>query len=193
MKKIICIVSILFCLVPFCVFAESSEPVSFRYNLTFDSTLDDIIAAEGAEPTFSFGGYVLYQDVKTAGKTSQVLYVMDGDVIGMCSIFIQEKHSEPQTYTFDYNAIDEILIEKYGTPDSPKDVKWFDDLYMNEPHKLGFAVSCGDALVTTRWDLDGLGITHALQGDNYEITHIITYTPASLEEYNSPQLTDHGL
>ena len=193
MKRLFCLLLLLLCLIPSFVCAESAVPVSFRYDLTFDSTVEDIIAAEGAEPTFAYGEYVLYQDVKAAGKTSQVIYVMDGDTIGMCSIFIQEEHSEPQTYTFDYNAIDKILIEKYGEPSQPKDVKWFDDLFMDEPNKLGLAVSCGDALVTTRWALDGLGITHALQGDNYEITHIITYTPSSLEEYTAPSESNHGL
>ena len=196
MKKIFCIISLLFCLIPFCVYAESSSSLSFRYDLTFDSTVDDIIAAEGADPTFKIANYVLYEEVLTAGKASQVFYIMDDDgTISMCSIFINDKHSQEQKYVFDYNEIDKLLTEKYGDPSQPKDVKWFDTLFMDNPDKLGLAVCSGDALITTRWSLDGLHITHALNGDNYEFSHIITYSPVPFEEHGgfSTSAKDSGL
>ncbi len=172
----------------------ADTPATFRYDLTFDSTLEDIINAEGAEPTYNLLNYVLYQDIKTAGMDSQVFYIMDDDgTIGMCAIYIEEKHTEEQLHVFDYNKIDDLLTEKYGVPSQPKDVTYFDDLFMNDPDKLGLAICCGDALVTTRWTLDDLHIVHGLSGDNYEFSHLITYTAVPLEEQSLSSSKGSGL
>lgn len=192
MKRIICLFLIFSCLFSFNANAESSSP-SFRYDLTFDSTLDDIVNAEGADPSISILNYVLYESTPTSGMDSQVFYIMDDDdTIGMCTIFILQKHTEEQLYVMDYNTINDLLAEKYGEPTLPKDIKWFDDLFMDNPDKLGLAVSCGDALITTRWTLDGLHIVHALNGDNYEFSHIITYSAVPLEEQDMGSRSSRG-
>lgn len=193
MKRTALMLILMLCMM-FCGTAAGEVPVSFRYDLTFDSTLEDIIKAEGAEPTYNIMNYVLYQGIQTAGMNSQIFYVMDDDgTIGMCAIYIEEKHTEPQLHVFDYNKIDDLLIEKYGTPSEPKDITYFDDLFMDDPDKLGLAVCCGDALVTTRWTLDGLHIVHGLSGDNYEFSHLITYTSVPLEEQNLSSSKGSGL
>lgn len=184
MKKIVYLFLVFSCLFSFQAYADSVSP-SFRYDLTFNSTLEDIIKAEGMDPTYNILNYVLYEGMQTAGMDSQVFYTMDDDgTISMCAIYIEEKHTEEQLHVFDYNKIDELLIEKYGVPSNPKEITYFDDLFKNNPDKLGLAICCGDALVTTRWTLDGLYIVHGLSGDNYEFSHLITYTSVPLEEQN---------
>ncbi len=111
-------------------------------------------------------------------ETYVCLFFIDNRLTRSKYVFLEE-HSNENLYLSDFKSIDEILQEKYGKEETR--YKWRRDLYKDDSDRWGFAVSIGDLFVATNWDTEKTFITHALYGDNYEITHAIEYVSLELK------------
>jgi len=85
-----------------------------------------------------------------------------------------EKHSNRNLYIDDFKNIKNSLIEKYGKPEGDN-VIWRDDLYKDNPSDWGMAICIGHLVFEATWKLFETKINLQLKGDNYKITHTLSY------------------
>lgn len=180
MKKLVSFwVAFILFVLPLVSFAE---PFTFRNGITFGMSSSEVIEKEGEEP-FGKSEYVLvYLNQKSAEENCNVSYMMENDRVKAILIDFLDKHTFDNEYIDDFNKVDASLQAKYGKTDQLNQYDWENDLYKDNPEEYGSAVSCGHLTIGSYWIVNGVKISHILQGDNYGITHGILYRPIDREE-----------
>lgn len=159
-----------------------ADAFTFRNGVTFGMSSSEVIEKEGEEP-FGKSEYVLaYLNQKSAGENCNVSYMMENDRVKAILIDFSDKHTFDNEYIDDFNKVDASLQAKYGKTDQLNQHDWENDLYKDNPEEYGSAVSCGHLTIGSYWIVNGVEISHILQGDNYGITHGILYSPTDREE-----------
>lgn len=108
-----------------------------------------------------------------------VAYIFVGDQLCRGKYIITEEYANDNNYVYSQQRLKEILIKKYGKPDSDEEF-WLSDLYQDSSQDWGMAVGAGHMSRYTSWTLPDSEICLSLHGENFECNLAI--------EYASPQL-----
>jgi hypothetical protein len=116
---------------------------------------------------------------RLADLSCLVAYIFVGDQLCRGKYIITEAYANDNNYVYSQQHLKEILIKKYGKPDSDEEF-WLNDLYQEDPQDWGTAVGAGHMSRYTSWKLPDTDICLSLYGENFECNLAI--------EYASPQL-----
>lgn len=200
MKKLLFITTLLSAVLVIPVFA-ASDTFKFR-GLKWGSSIDDVIEAqlqgkaEGVDYGFTDDGHsIVAINEKVGGLDTNISYTFTEDnkfALGM--YVLQEEHVNDNMYYEDFCSLEEKLSSKYGDPDKSVD-KWNDDLYKDNPDKIGMALGAEHLALYRQWFAeDGACISLMCYGQNFDIDTYIFYdapTALGLEPYSSD--SDDGL
>lgn len=167
-------------------------------NAYFRSTTWGMTKAEVAksEPNVltpsQYPNYAFVNNVKVAGThKANALYGFNtqGQLFQGMYTFLAT-HTNKNDYIEDYKSIKDILTKKYGKPYSDE-TTWKNDQYKDDPQNYGRAVSKGHLIYHCGFSAGDTEITLGLDGDNYEISHVLLYSCYRLEDETS--IDDSGL
>jgi len=114
------------------------------------------------------------------GLETLIGYYFVNNKLWKAAYIFSETHSNRNLFIEDYGIIKNILIEKYGEPINDN-INWSNDLYSDDPSQFGFAVSLGYLSLNCGWQIGDTIIQMVLDGDNYKISHILSYTNETLK------------
>lgn len=121
----------------------------------------------------NLGESILVSNAVINGLEALVAYYIIDNTLYKARYVMSEDYTNKNGYVDDYKSISAILSTKYGYQSIYYD--WSDDLYKDDPMEYGFAVSIGHLRLGTNFDDDLTEIFHLLEGNDYEISHIIEY------------------
>jgi len=155
----------------------SAQAADFR-RTNWGMSPEEVIASEGSPPGFTDEDTVMYED-EIGHFTCNVFFKFLSGKLASAGYVILDSHSSDLAYIDDFDAIDEMLREKYGAP-IRSDRHWKEDFLKDMPDQWGFAVSAGFLTYDDLWETEYTNIGHLLSGDNYEINHFIFYSSKEL-------------
>lgn len=117
---------------------------------------------------------------EVGGLSTLIGYYFVDNMLYRGGYIFQEEHSNKNIFMADYVQIKTILEDKYG--EGEEKINWSNDLYADDSSQYGFAISLGHLSMSTEWVVNDTEISLELYGDNYKITHRITYTNEQLKE-----------
>ncbi len=168
-----------------------SSDFTFRNNIMFGMSKADVIKDEGKKPDHDTGNQILYLS-ECAGIDANLIYSFDDDGLWQAGYVFAEEHSNDNLFVEDYEGVQALLVTKYGKP-STEGENWRDDLYKYEPSKKGFAISLGDLTMASFWTYQDYEIKHIMDGDNYDIKHLVIYQLLSKIDANDPKKDIDGI
>lgn len=179
MKKLLLITSLLSLILIIPVFAKS-ETFKFRgleWGASFDKVMEAQVSGktEGEDYGVVDDGYtLLVVNEKVSGLDTVISYSFTDDFQFSGGIYIlQEKHVNDNMYYEDFCSLENKISEKYGEPDISID-KWNDDLYKDEPDKIGMALGAEHLKLIRQWIAgDGATISLLCSGQNFDINTYI--------------------
>lgn len=112
------------------------------------------------------------------GDEALLVYYFNLDRLFEVRYVITEKHTNKTDYWSDYKKYVSALKGKYGQTLMNYDGSpiWKDDLYEDDPSEWGMAIAVGDMAALASWETDTTSISALIQGDNYDITTIISFS-----------------
>ena len=122
---------------------------------------------------------ILAYDVTVGGLKALLGYYFINDKLFKAVYIFSETHSNKNDFIFDYNTINDILKSKYGAPKEDK-TNWFNDLYKSDYQDYGMAVSLGHLSKYSVWDTPKTSVYNMLTGENFEISHKLSYESKDL-------------
>jgi len=143
-------------------------------------SMAEVIASEGIEPTIKDDAALGWPD-NLAGLDCLVVFHFSNGKLYQAGYMFTDEHSNENQYIEDFHKIEKILKSKYGEPD-PSGHSWRRTLYRDNPEKWGFAISIGDLTYYSSWIEEGTNINHYLNGDQYEIRHLMHYESIELKD-----------
>ncbi|MGE4412433.1 MAG: hypothetical protein AB7E45_01890 [Candidatus Caldatribacteriota bacterium] len=111
-----------------------------------------------------------------------VSYLFVQDKLASAGYYINEEHTNKNTYIDDYEKLKELLSKKYGQP-IKDNIIWKDDLYKDNKKDWGLAISIADLVYSSCWETPTTDIELILTGDNYKIELVIKYVSKELKEW----------
>lgn len=143
-----------------------------------------VVATEGAQPSQvgERGGAVVlrYDAAKLAGLECRVVYIFAKDQLVRTKYVFQREHAQKNDFLADFTLVDAFLRGELNPPTDQR-VSWHDETYKEQPEQYGVAVSLGQLLYSTQWNVGGTVVTHALTGEKGQITHEVEYVSVNLE------------
>ena len=109
-----------------------------------------------------------------ASAPVRVVYVFLNDHLTTGIYLFTDRYSENALYLKDYEKIGMILKKKYGLPADEHET-WVNDSLKGRPDLRRTAIATGQLRLKSTWQTNTTEVEHALQGDEYEITHSVTY------------------
>ncbi|MEM7487090.1 MAG: hypothetical protein AAF348_17925 [Bacteroidota bacterium] len=149
---------------------ENFKPFSFQ-GLGWGSNANEI---ENTIKGLSYLNEKYTKNDKIVGINALLVVRLEDNHISYMGYVFNEKHSNDNLYVEDYLTIKKLLVQKYGKPKKDENY-WRDDLYKNKYDKWGFAISIGDMVMESKWELPDTDIMLKLSGDNYKVSHILRY------------------
>jgi hypothetical protein len=182
----------------------NAEP-DFR-KVTWGMTQSRVMAKEADQPAEvrQENGEVVvkYDPVNAAELKGRLIYIFANDRLVRAKYISSAEHKEPNDFIADFDAVEPLLMEKYGKAATERAV-WENDSFEQErlPYLdqdravpsnvlpsdplVGLSVSLGYLkLLTVRLSAH-TKITHALTGGDYRITHQIEYRSVELETFEN--------
>lgn len=121
----------------------------------------------------NLGERILVSNAVINGLEALVAYYIIDDTLYKARYVINEDYTNRNQFVDDYKSISAILSTKYGYQSIYYD--WSDELYKDDRTEYGFAVSLGHLKLITNFKDDTTEIFHILEGNDYEISHILEY------------------
>lgn len=95
---------------------------------------------------------------------------------------LQERHTNKNDYITDYEDFKDVLISKYGRPQTDE-VLWKNDLFKNKGlFDNGTCISLGHLQYASVWETQDTRIVNRLYGENFNISCGVAYFSRELEE-----------
>jgi hypothetical protein len=145
-----------------------------------------VVAAEAAPPSQirERGSEIVlrYESARLAGLDCRVVYILAKDKLVRAKYVFQREHGEKNDFLADFTMVDAFLMGSMERPTEQR-VLWRNDGYKTEPQHYGVAVSLGQLLYSTQWKGIRTVVTHALTGENGDVTHEIEYVSVDLESW----------
>ena len=158
--------------------------VSFR-KATWGMTIAEVKAIEESTPSEESTTSLTYKD-RVGGLEASVVYSFAQDCLVSGGYVFEVKHTNNNDFIQDYERIEAVLAEKYGSPMDEK-VYWKQTLYKSDREKWGFAISLGHLMYYSIRQTQDTKLMHSLQGENYQITHIVGYESIKLKGLSESQ------
>jgi len=191
MKKVFNLLLILF---PLFLIAEEApqekEKYDFRQTVWGMSQREVRVSEKKRKPILEpTKKTVSYLDtIISLNMSVMVTYFFIDNKLVTAGYWVIKEHSNKNLYIDDYKELKSVLVEKYGEPSDKwidgsdyKEIVWLNDLYKNDPSSWGFAISVGDLVYQSCWEIDKTEIIMRLSGDNYEINLLIKYLSKELK------------
>ncbi len=169
-----------YALIVFLLLVTVSVHGQFR-STTWGMSIEEVKSTEGddlQEQELDFR-IVLTQNLAVGGKDALVAYYFIEDQLYGTRYIFSETHTNENGYINDYEDITSILDEKY-TPEDPF-YSWDNTLYRDDTSRWGFAISIGHLAIYNEYEDETTTIMHTLTGNNYEITHNLSYISKELK------------
>jgi hypothetical protein len=181
--------------------AYAASAQDFR-KATWGMTSAQVMATEPDQPSEirvdNGESIVRYDTVRTAEMGGRLIYIFANDKLVRAKYVSNAVHVDLNDFIVDFQAVEPVLIEKYGKPANERAV-WENDLYQQErlpyldqdraltsdilpsDQHAGLSVSLGYLRLFTQRTNADTKIIHALTGENHRITHQIEYRSVELE------------
>ncbi len=101
------------------------------------------------------------------------------------------RHEDKNQYIRDYSKIRDILVEKYGNPET-ESARWEDNRYKDEPSNWGEALSLGHLKFDTTWQDSETEIHLQIQGGREKILLVVEYAGLNYKDL-ARKVTDKSL
>ena len=174
MRSIIILVFAMF----LCPEINAQEPEPDIRNVRWGMGKEEVKALEDSElmdESVSGEKEILWYKVSLARLEAHLGYgFIDGKLYRVAYVF-DEEHSNDNLYINDFTKINNALYGKYGDWVGDGNWVWRNDLYIDDDERMGFAISVGHLVREVTWKTTRSVITHQIWGDNYEISHVLSY------------------
>lgn len=134
----------------------------------------------------------LYLETLVAGKPAITGFVFTDNKLIQVVILFSDIYANDNTYIDDHRRVKRLLSKKYGRPLSDQEY-WTQREYEGDPDHWGMAVSGGQLTLFARWSTPKTAIEHVLSGDNFDVTHRISYRSRELAAVEAQRLEAHYL
>jgi hypothetical protein len=116
----------------------------------------------------------LTYSASVAGLDSLAFLSFVNDKLDRVTYVFTSKHADDNLYINDFDNAGVALKGKYGKPET-HGVYWRNDLYKDDRTHWGVAIAAGQMYMDAHWETDDTEITHRLLGDNFSVTHGVSY------------------
>ncbi len=159
----------------FLFFINYSNVIAQFRSTTWGMSSDKVKEVETivTEIDGNLGERILVSNSVINGLEALVAYYIIEDTLYKARYVINEDYTNRNQFVDDYKSISAILSTKYGYQSIYYD--WSDELYKDDRSDYGFAVSLGHLKLITNFKDDTTEIFHLLEGNDYEISHILEY------------------
>ncbi|MBT6225513.1 MAG: hypothetical protein HOI47_02525 [Candidatus Scalindua sp.] len=151
---------------------KSDSESDFR-NVNWGMPKEEVKLIEKAKILQEDENMLIFEE-ELSGLNVYLQYVFVGRKLVRANYNINENHANSTAHIADYNKLKELLTKKYDTPLDDQ-IVWKDDQYRDRPQEWGMAISKGDLVLFSVWELWSTSITLYLTGDNYKTIHRIEY------------------
>lgn len=170
----------------FCFWAANVWAAGFDFRDTrWGMSMQEVKATESGKVWKEEDGFLGYLET-VAGFSTVLIYVFVEDRLVRARYDFTQRHSNKNEYLADYETIKQILLKKYGKPDSNERI-WSNSLFQNDPQQYGLAVARGDMFQMAEWSLPKTEIVLVLSGDNFEIHLVAEYVSRALKHLEEEQ------
>lgn len=148
--------------------------------------ISTIKSSEG-EPAFGDSEQMVYEG-EIAGYDAYISYSFLSNSLQAGTYLFSDDYSSDMRYLSNFREINSLLTQRYGEPSNrdPRvvlDSSYEDNEYIDEGTKL----SIGAVVYQSEWNLDGLIILHTLRGNNYDISHGLSYKSDDYDKLKEQQ------
>jgi len=150
-----------------------SAQTNFR-NTTWGMSKQEVKSVENIELLKEIDNALVYK-TEIAGFQCYVYYIFINDQLSRAKYYLLESHTNMNDHISDYKKLKKLLTKKYGSPVESEQI-WRDDLYKGDYNDWGMAISVGDMMYYSEWEIPETDVLIMLYGENYEINHQIEYS-----------------
>jgi hypothetical protein len=158
--------------------SPKTTPKSTFRKANWGMTMGEVREIEKAK-FFQEDDLFLAYEGKLSGFAVYIVYIFVDNKLVRAKYAINEEHLNGNDYIADYKALKELLTKKYDKPIEDEQ-HWKSDLYKDDPQQWGFAVSMGDLVYYSTWELMSTTISMYLTGDNFKTQHMVEYVSKEL-------------
>ena len=148
---------------------------------TWGMSKEQVKATEDRKADYEENAMLFYK-VKIFGGSCYCFYSFLEDTLYNGGYVFTEEHANKNLYINDYIEFKGILTKEYGKP-TMDEINWKNDLYKDDKSEWGMAISVGDLEYWALWETPNSKIALILDGNNYEISLILTYDSKELREW----------
>jgi len=166
--------------------SQRKEEYDFRKTI-WGMTKETVKRTEKTKPFQEKENQLIYIDTIISLNMAVIYDFIDNKLV-TTGYAVLEEHSNENLYISDYKKLKSVLVEKYGEPSDKradgneyKEILWLDDLYKDDPNRWGFAISVGDLIYQSFWEINKTEIYMRLYGDNYKISLLMQYSSKQLK------------
>ncbi len=160
-------------------FEEHSQPFSFRNGIQGGMLMEQVIAAEGKEPTSRADYMLTYDGVSIVGRDATLIYLFEGPVydeidtvtrwLTYAEVLFDAEHADIADYVADYDVVGQELMDTFG-PDFFGDGEWY------VPSEYNHSDSYSDRAICYSWTSQDAVIAHLLEVRGSKLLHGILIT-----------------
>lgn len=129
---------------------------------------------------------------KVAGLEAVTGFVFTQGRLTSVVVVVTEQHTASQRHVEDFLRLKELLVKKYGDPESEEDVVWNSEAHreMLGTDNLGAQVLLGQAKLESKWDAQTTGIVLQCTGDKLKVQNGVTYVSLELLPWAKAKMDD---
>lgn len=172
--------------------AEEEEPEPYEptfRNAVWGMTKAEVLKSEDLTVLYNDPDIISYEPTKISSLEALTTYYFKDGAFYRGAYLFQDIHTNDNLYIEDYEKVKNALTEKYGEPFADRAI-WSDSHYKNDKENWGLALSMGDVWFAAQWETEDTDILLYLKGDNFQISHILSYTD---KDYEAPSTNTTGL
>ena len=182
MKKYFSVLLIVILILVISTLALFAEEVKYDFReTTWGMSKEQVKATEDRKADYEENAMLSYK-VKIFGGNYYCFYSFLEDTLYNGGYVSTEEHTNKNLYINDYKELKRILTKEYGKP-IMDEINWKNDLYKDDKSEWGMAISIGDLEYWALWETLNTKIGLILDGDNYEISLILSYDSKEQREW----------
>ncbi|PPH16146.1 hypothetical protein C5C35_11155 [Rathayibacter sp. AY1F8] len=143
------------------------------------ATKAEILESEPSKPSGQTDTALIYE-VRLSDLDVQAFYILVNDTLVRAKYIVTEEYTNEYNYVRAFDRLKDLLVKKYGSPLKDNEY-WSDDLWRDDPFKLGVAAASGAYSHYIIWEIAGSRIILYLGGENYIVSLLIEYSSLELE------------
>jgi hypothetical protein len=153
---------------------------------------EEVVISETEEPKI-FQENIIAYETRVSDLSLVLGYIFVNNYLTAARYILDEKHTNENSYIYDYKKLCSLMSKKYGTPKIDESI-WRNDTYKNDYSQRGFAMSMGHVFYQSKWETDNTEILCLLDGDNFDIKLVIQYKSTDLKDmdrnFNESKILD---